>query len=111
MFGMAFVPTVAIAGGVYLVRASLMNMASPLIDSYLMGIVHPGRRGLGSAISAIVWRLPNSVTTVVGGFLLYTGYVEGDHFLYDLPWILAAGLYVVGIGLLYLNFRNVKPRG
>lgn len=111
MFGMAFAPTVAIAGAVYLVRASLMNMASPLIDSYLMGIVHPGRRGLGSAISAIVWRLPNSVTTVVGGFLLYTGYVAGNHFLYDLPWILAAGLYVLGIGLLYFSFRNIKPRG
>ena len=111
MFGMAFVPTVAIAGAVYLVRASLMNMASPLIDSYLMGIVHPGRRGLGSAISAIVWRLPNSVTTVAGGFLLYTGFVGGDHFLYDLPWILASALYVLGIGLLYLNFRNVRPRG
>ncbi|MDG7008368.1 MAG: MFS transporter [Nitrososphaerota archaeon] len=111
MFGMAFVPTVAIAGAVYLVRAALMNMASPLLDSYLMGIVHSGRRGLGSAISAIVWRLPNSVTTVVGGFLLYTGYVAGNHFLYDLPWILAAGLYVVGIGLLYYSFRNVKPRG
>ncbi len=111
MFGMAFVPTVAIAGAVYLVRASLMNMASPLIDSYLMGIVHSGRRGLGSAIAAIVWRLPNSVTTVVGGFLLYAGFAGGNHFLYDLPWILAAGLYVVGIGLLYFNFRNVKPRG
>lgn len=111
MFGMAFVPSVAIAGAVYLVRASLMNMASPLMDSYLMGIVHPGRRGLGSAISAIVWRLPNSVTTVVGGYLLYTGYSAGDHFLYDLPWMLAAGLYVVGIGLLYFNFRNVKPQG
>jgi hypothetical protein len=66
---------------------------------------------LGSAISAIVWRLLNSVTTVVGGFLLCTGYVGGDHFLYDLPWTLAAGLYVVGIGLLYYNFRKVKPRG
>ena len=111
MFGMAFVPTVAVAGAVYLVRASLMNMASPLMDSYLMGIVHSGRRGLGSAIAAIVWRLPNSVTTVVGGFLLYTGYVAGNHFLYDLPWILAAGLYVVGIGLLYFSFRGVKPKG
>lgn len=111
MFGMAFVPTVAIAGAVYLFRASLMNMAAPLIDSYLMGIVHPGRRGLGSAIAAIVWRLPNSVTTVAGGFLLYSGYVAGNHFLYDLPWILASGLYVLGIGLLYLNFRNIKPRG
>ena len=111
MLSLAFIPNVFLAGGAYLVRASLMNMASPLIDSYLMGIVHPGRRGLGSAIVAIVWRLPNSVTTVIGGYILYAGYVGGSRFLYDLPWILASVLYAVGIGLLYLNFRNVKPRG
>lgn len=111
MFSMAFIPNVFLAGGVYLIRASLMNMASPLIDSYLMGIVHRGRRGLGSAIAAIVWRLPNSVTTIFGGFILFAGYSGGNHFLYDLPWILASGLYVVGIGLLYLNFRDVTPKG
>ena len=111
MFSLAFIPNVFLAGGIYLIRASLMNMASPLIDSYLMGIVHPGRRGLGSAIAAIVWRLPNSVTTFIGGYILYAGYVGGDHFLFDLPWILASGLYVLGIALLYVNFRNVKPKG
>ena len=86
-------------------------MASPLIDSYLMGIVHPGRRGLGSAIAAIVWRLPNSVTTFIGGYILYEGLTTGNHFLYDLPWILASVLYALGIGLLFLNFRHVKPKG
>jgi MFS family permease len=111
MFSMAFVPNVFLAGGVYLVRASLMNMASPLIDSYLMGIVHPRRRGLGSAIAAIVWRLPNSATTIIGGYVLYSGFVSGDHLLYDVPWLGASALYVVGIGLLYRNFKDVKPRG
>ena len=111
MLSLAFIPNVFLAGGMYLIRASLMNMASPLIDSYLMGIVHPGRRGLGSAIAAIVWRLPNSVTTLIGGYLLYAGLTSGDHFLYDLPWILASGLYAVGIALLYTNFRHVKPKG
>ncbi|MDE1852265.1 MAG: MFS transporter [Thaumarchaeota archaeon] len=111
MFSMALVPNVFLAGGVYLVRASLMNMAAPLLDSYLMGIVHPSQRGLGSAISAIVWRLPNSVTTFIGGYILWLGLTTGNHFLYDLPWLLASGLYVLGIGLLYLNFRHVKPTG
>jgi MFS family permease len=111
MLSLAFIPNVFLAGGMYLIRASLMNMASPLIDSYLMGIVHPGRRGLGSAIAAIVWRLPNSVTTLIGGYLLYAGLTSGNHFLYDLPWILASGLYAVGIALLYTNFRHVKPKG
>jgi MFS family permease len=111
MFSLAFIPNVLLAGAAYLVRASLMNMASPLIDSYLMGIVKPGRRGLGSAIAAIVWRLPNSVTTIIGGYILYLGLNGGNHFLYDIPWIGAAALYVLGIGLLYLNFREVKPKG
>ncbi len=91
--------------------ASMMNMAAPLLDSYLMGIIHPGRKGLASAISAIVWRLPNSLTTLLGSFILATGYLTGNHFLYDAPWLGAAALYVVGIGLLYSNFRNVKPKG
>ena len=111
MFILAFIPNVFLAGGVYLVRASLMNMASPLIDSYLMGIVKPGRRGLASAIAAIVWRLPNSVTTILGGFILAAGLNSGNHFLYDVPWIGASALYVIGIALLYLNFRNIKPKG
>jgi MFS family permease len=111
MLSLAFIPNVFLAGGMYMIRASLMNMASPLIDSYLMSIIHPGRRGLGSAIAAIVWRLPNSVTTFVGGYILYEGLTTGDRFLYDLPWILASVLYAVGIALLFLNFRHVKPRG
>ncbi len=111
MFSLAFIPNLFLAGGVYLVRASLMNMAGPLLDSYLMGIIHPGRRGLASAISAIVWRLPNSLSTLLGGFILATGYLTGNHFLYDVPWLGAAALYVAGIGLLNANFRNVKPKG
>ncbi len=111
MFSLAFIPNVFLAGSVYLVRASLMNMAAPLIDSYLMGIVKPGRRGLASAIAAIVWRLPNSVTTIIGGYILLLGLTSGNHFLYDVPWLGASALYVVGIGLLYLNFRDVKPKG
>ncbi|QQG48093.1 MAG: MFS transporter [archaeon] len=111
MASMAFIPNLFLAGGVYLVRASLMNMAAPLMDSYLMGIIHPGRRGLASAISAIVWRLPNSISTIVGGYILLLGFTSGNHLLYDAPWLGAAGLYVLGISLLYTNFRNVKTKG
>ncbi|MDA4124424.1 MAG: MFS transporter [Thaumarchaeota archaeon] len=111
MFSLAVIPNVFLAGAAYLVRATLMNMAGPLMDSYLMGIIHPGRRGLASAIAAIVWRLPNSVTTVLGGLILYAGVTTGNSFLYDVPWLGASALYVLGIGLLYLSFRNVKPKG
>src|SRR5712691_8206759 len=104
MFSLAFIPSVFIAGGVYVVRAAMMNMSAPLMDSYLMGIITPDRRGLASSINAIIWRLPNSVSTIVGGFILASG-------RYDLPWIAASLLYATAIGLLYVHFKNIKPKG
>ena len=104
MFSLAFIPSVFLAGGVYVVRAAMMNMSAPLMDSYLMGIIAPDRRGLASSISAIIWRLPNSVSTIVGGIILASG-------SYDLPWIAASLLYATAIGLLYVNFKNIKPKG
>src|SRR5256712_3911261 len=93
MFSLAFIPSVFLAGGVYVVRAAMMNMSAPLMDSYLMGIIAPDRRGLASSISAIIWRLPNSVSTIVGGIILASG-------SYDLPWIAASLLYATAIALL-----------
>jgi len=67
-----------------------------------MSIISPEERGLASAINSIVWRLPNSITTIIGGILLENGQLT-------LPFMIAAGFYVVSIVLLYATFRNVKP--
>lgn len=112
MFSLAFIPNVYLAGGVYIVRAALMNMNSPLMDSFLMGITPPQRRGLASTLSAMIWMVPNTGSTIVGGFILgstlYNVPFLGLSHL-DLPWVLAAGFYVVGTVLLFVNFRHVKP--
>jgi len=112
MFSLAFIPNVYIAGGVYLIRASLMNMNSPLMDSFLMGITPSERRGLASTLNAIIWRLPNSGSTFVGGYLLSSS-AYGVPALglsnLDIPWVIATAFYVAGSALLYANFRNVKP--
>jgi len=102
MVALAFSPTPLVAGGVYLVRAALMNMSSPISDAFLMGIIPPGQRGLASAVNTLFWRLPNSVSTVVGGSLLAAGN-------YELPFFLAAGFYVVSITGFYAVFRGVRP--
>ncbi|HYM40595.1 MAG TPA: MFS transporter [Thermoplasmata archaeon] len=102
MVSLAFVPNAALAGGLYIVRAALMMMSSPISDSYLMSIIAPEDRGVASAINSIVWRLPNSATTVVGGALL-----QGGHF--ELPFLLAASFYLTSIGGFYATFRNVRP--
>jgi MFS family permease len=102
MVSLAYIPGVALAAGLYLVRAALMNMASPISDSYLMSIILPEERGLASSINTIVWRLPNSVTTIVGGYIL-------DSKNYELPFLLAALFYAISIISFYSLFRNVKP--
>ncbi len=103
MLSLAVVPTAVLAISLYIVRAALMNMAVPLIDSYLMGIMTQEERGLASAINTVIWRLPNSISTVVGGFILAAG-------IFDLPFYLATILYAVAIVLLYSQFKGIHPK-
>jgi len=97
MLSMAFVPVFALAAGIYIVRSALMNMAGPLIDSFSMTIFPPEQRGVVSAMSNVMFRLPNSVSTGFGGVILGLG-------LLQLPFFIASALYVVGIAGFYLFF-------
>ncbi len=112
MFSLAFIPNVFLVGAVYLVRSGLMNMNSPLMDSFLMGITAPNRRGLASTLNGVIWRIPNTASTIMGGFVLGSATFDlpqlgVSHF--DTPWVLATAFYLTGIALLYFSFRHVKP--
>ena len=89
------------AAGLYVVRAMLMNMASPLADSLLMNLIAQDERATASALNAIVWRIPNAASTVVGASLLSTGNLS-------LPFYLCTLLYVVSITLFYVLFRKTE---
>ena len=102
LLSLAFLTSPVAAAGFYLVRAALMNMSAPIADSFLMGIVPPEQRGLASAVNSIIWRLPNSITTVFGGILMEAGN-------YDLPIFLATAFYAAFVAGFYAVFRNVKP--
>lgn len=102
MLSLAFANMAILAAALYLIRAALMNMAVPLLDSYLMGIVQKEERGVASAVNAVIWRLPNAGTAIIGGILLHAGE-------YALPFFLATACYAVGITLFYAFFKDVKP--
>lgn len=103
MLILAFIPSAGLAAGIYIIRAALMNMSAPLSDSYLMGITTQEERGLASSVNSVMWRLPNSATTIVGGMILQMG-------RYDLPFYVATGFYVASILLFYANFRKISPQ-
>jgi MFS family permease len=102
LFSLAFLVDPIVAAGFYIVRAALMNMSSPIMDSFLMGIVEPEQRGLASAVNSIIWRLPNSITTVLGGVLMQEGH-------FDLPIFLATAFYAAFVIGFYTVFRRSKP--
>ncbi len=102
MLSLAFLPDPITAASFYLVRTALMNMSVPLADSFLMGIVSKDQRGLASAVNSLIWRLPNSASTIVGGVIL----ASGD---FGLPFYLATAFYAVAVTLFYVVFRDVKP--
>jgi len=101
MLSMAFIPIFALAAGVYIVRAALMNMAGPLIDSFSMSIFPAEQRGLVSALSNITFRLPNSLSTYFGGFILGLR-------LLQLPFFIASAFYIIGLAGFYIFFVATK---
>ncbi len=97
MLTMAFVPLFAAAAAVYVVRSALMNMAGPLLDSFSMSIFPAEQRGLASAVSNIMFRLPNSVSSIFGGVIIGLSLLE-------LPFFVASAFYIVGLMAFYMFF-------
>ncbi|MCX8151337.1 MAG: MFS transporter [Candidatus Bathyarchaeota archaeon] len=101
MFLVPFSPNYVLAGFVYGIRALLMNMASPLSQSMIMGLVAEDERGAVSGISGALWRLPNALSTFVGAWLMGIGLLAE-------PFLIASLLYVISIVLFWYYFRRVR---
>ena len=101
MFSMAFLPDVNVASLFYIIRTGLMNMANPLMDSFSMSIFPPEQRWLVSAVTNTVFRLPNSGSTFIGGYLLGAGLLE-------LPFVIASALYAAGLVAFFVFFVASK---
>lgn len=97
MLGMAFIPWVNTAALFYVIRSGLMNMNGPLMDSFSMSIFPAEQRGLVSAATNTIFRLPNSVSTSFGGYLLGVG-------LLAYPFIIASALYMLGLTAFFVFF-------
>jgi predicted MFS family arabinose efflux permease len=101
MFATPLSGSYIIASSVYCVRAFLMNMASPLSQSLIMGLVDEDERGMASGVNAALWRLPNALSTFIGAFLMSLG-------LLALPFFLASILYSISIVLFWFYFRKTR---
>jgi len=99
MLAVPLSPSFPIAGGAYIVRTFMMNVASPLGTSLIMGLVDHDERGAAAGINAALTKLPNSLSTVVGSSLMKAGYLE-------LPFYVASALYAMSISMFWVFFRK-----
>jgi len=101
MFATPLSPNYLVASTIYVVRAFLMNMSSPLQQSLIMGLVAEDERGAASGINAALWTLPNSMSTAIGAALMGAGMLAA-------PFYLATLLYSVSITIFWLIFGKMK---
>jgi predicted MFS family arabinose efflux permease len=101
MFATPLFSSYIVASSIYTVRAFLMNMASPLSQSMIMGLVDEDERGMTSGVNAALWRLPNALSTFIGAYLMSTGLLAA-------PFFLASMLYSLSIALFWYYFRKIK---
>jgi len=94
-------PTFGVAASLYIIRVFLMNLSNPLTQSLIMGLVSPDERGSASGITAALWRMPNALSTFVGGTLTSEGFL-------GLPFYMATALYVVGITGFWFMFKDSR---
>jgi predicted MFS family arabinose efflux permease len=66
-----------------------------------MGLVAEDERGAASGVSAALWRLPNSLSTVIGAYLIGIGQLAA-------PFFFAGLFYIVSIALFWNYFHNTK---
>jgi MFS family permease len=101
MFVTPLPPDYASASLVYSIRALLMNMASPLSQSMIMGLVAEEERGAASGLSGALWRLPNALSTFIGAWLMGMGFLAE-------PFFIAGLFYIISIMLFWSYFKEAK---
>ncbi|HSG98957.1 MAG TPA: MFS transporter [candidate division Zixibacteria bacterium] len=99
MLALVYTGELTIAVIAFLLRAAFMNMGQPVASNFTMEMVTKREQGLVNALIFLAWTGSWMVSTAVGGTLI-------EHYGYELPMVITAGLYSVSAGLYYFFFRK-----
>ncbi|MEO8992002.1 MAG: MFS transporter [Nitrosospira sp.] len=97
-----FMPTLAWAIALLLIRSGLAQMDVPARSSYVMAIVPPEERAAAASMTSV----PRSLASAAGPFL--AGYLLSIS-SFGWPLVIAGGLKIIYDLLLLRMFRTVKP--
>jgi MFS family permease len=94
----------AVAVASFWMRASLMQMASPISSSFTMETVPGELRAMANSVTTIAWNLSWTISAAASGWMM-------QHYGYALPYYLTAGCYAVSAVSYYLMFRQYDIKG
>jgi MFS family permease len=96
-------PTLPLAAGFLILRASISQMDVPTRQSYTMAVVEPDERSAASGVTTIARSVGAAASPVLSGIFLSSA------LLFNLPFFLAGCLKITYDILLYFRFRALKP--
>jgi MFS family permease len=96
-------PTLPLAAGFLILRASISQMDVPTRQSYTMAVVEPDERSAASGVTTIARSVGAAASPVLSGIFLSSA------LLFNLPFFLAGCLKIAYDLLLYVRFRGTKP--
>ena len=101
LFILPFSPTFFIASIIYVLRNSLMNMASPVFNALVMSLIPRDERSRASSLIQLIDSIPRAFAPSLGGYLFNEGNLV-------LPFLITGTLYSASTIVFYTLFRNVK---
>jgi MFS family permease len=92
-----------VAVAAFWIRASLMQAATPLFQSFVMEALPPSLRARSASLVTLVWNCGWAVSATLSGILI-------QRVGYHVPFYITATLYAVAATIFYRAFRNA-PEG
>jgi MFS family permease len=96
-------PNLTWAGGSYIVRTSLMNMASPIGTTFQMESVTAEERATTSGLMVMSDQIPRAVTATISGAMM-----TGDDFF--TPFLTMTVIYLFSSSLYFAFFRKAETK-
>lgn len=95
------IQTFELVGAIYVIRTMLMNMSTPILTSFITGVVPFNERASALGISNSTGTVARSIGPAVGGYLM--GQVS-----MAMPFYVCGVLYAVSTALFYGFFRKTR---
>jgi predicted MFS family arabinose efflux permease len=94
----------SIAVAAFLVRATLMQSSTPLVNAFVMEVLPPELRARSSSLNNMAWNVGWAVSATFAGLII-------ERFGYAVPFYCTAALYAIAATTFYLGFRRLRDPG